>query len=102
VLKTVGEFDVLITGDMYADMEQRLVQLVDLPRLELLVVGHHGSRTSTSYELLAATSPEVAIISAGLDNQHGHPHAEVVVRLYRFGVSIYRTDRSGTITVRSS
>ena len=101
VLKTVGEFDVLITGDMYADMEQRLVQLVDLPRLEVLVVGHHGSRTSTSEELLTATSPRVAIVSAGLDNQHGHPHAEVQVRLHEFGASIYRTDRSGTITVRS-
>ena len=101
VLKTVGEFDVLITGDMYVDMEQRLVQLVPLPNLEVLVVGHHGSRTSTSEELLMATFPRVAVVSAGLDNQHGHPHAEVQVRLHEFGASIYRTDRSGTITVRS-
>ncbi|MCL2829090.1 MAG: DNA internalization-related competence protein ComEC/Rec2 [Oscillospiraceae bacterium] len=101
VLKSVGEFDTLITGDMYTDMEQRMVQLVDLPSLEVLVVGHHGSRTSTSAELLEATRPRVAIASAGLDNQHGHPHAEVVVRLHEFGSSIYRTDRSGTITVRA-
>jgi len=101
VLATVGDFDVLITGDMYSTMERRLVQLVDLPNLEVLVVGHHGSRTSTSYELLYATLPTVAIISLGLDNQHGHPHSEVLVRLHRFGSSIYRTDRSGTVTVRS-
>ncbi|MCL2587779.1 MAG: DNA internalization-related competence protein ComEC/Rec2 [Oscillospiraceae bacterium] len=101
VLKTVGDFDVLITGDMYADMEQRLVQFVDMPRLQVLVVGHHGSRTSTSVELLEATRPQVAIISAGRDNQHGHPHPEVVVRLHEFGSSIYRTDQSGTITVRA-
>jgi len=101
VLKSVGEFDALITGDMYTDMEQRMVQLVDLPPLEVLVVGHHGSRTSTSVELLEATRPRVAIVSAGLDNQHGHPHAEIVVRLHEFGSSIYRTDRSGTITVRA-
>jgi len=100
VLASAGDFDVLITGDMYISMEQRLVQLVDLPRLEVLVVGHHGSRTSTSYELLYATWPRVAIISLGLDNQHGHPHLEVKARLYQFGVSVYRTDRSGHVTVR--
>jgi len=102
VLKTAGEFDVLITGDMYVDMERRLVALHDLPDIEVLIVGHHGSRTSTSEELLWATLPEVAIISVGLDNQHGHPHSEVKVRLHQFGASIYRTDRSGTITVRAS
>ena len=101
VLKSCGEFDVLITGDMYQEMERRLVQLANLPRLEVLVVGHHGSRTSTSVELLEATSPAVAIVSAGLDNQHGHPHPEVKVRLHQFGSSIYRTDRSGHITVRA-
>jgi len=100
VLKSAGDFDVLITGDMYTDMEQRLVALHDLPDLNVLVVGHHGSRTSTSEELLMATTPTVAIISAGLDNQFGHPHAEVKVRLHEFGSSIYRTDRSGTVTVR--
>ncbi|MCL2563077.1 MAG: DNA internalization-related competence protein ComEC/Rec2 [Oscillospiraceae bacterium] len=100
VLKSAGEFDVLITGDMYADMEQRMVQLQDLPPLAVLVVGHHGSRTSTSEELLLATMPRVAIVSAGLDNQHGHPHAEVQVRLWEFGSSMYRTDRSGSVTVR--
>jgi len=102
VLKTVGEFDVLVTGDMYTDMEQRLVQLHDLPDIEVLVVGHHGSQTSTSVELLTAVLPEVAVISVGRDNQYGHPHREVLVRLYQFGSSIYRTDRSGTVTVRSN
>jgi len=101
VLASAGDFDVLIMGDLYATMERRLVQLVDLPDIEVLVVGHHGSRTSTSYELLYATTPTVALISLGLDNQHGHPHSEVMVRLHRFGSSIYQTDRSGTITVRA-
>ena len=102
VLASAGDFDVLVMGDLYATMERRLVQLVDLPRVEVLVVGHHGSRTSTSHELLVATMPRVALISLGYENQHGHPHWDVLARLYRAGASIYRTDRSGTITVRAS
>ena len=101
VLAGAGDFDVLIMGDLYSTMERRLVQLVDLPAVEVLVVGHHGSRTSTSYELLEAITPRVALISLGYENQHGHPHWDVLSRLYRFGVSIYRTDRSGTLTVRA-
>ena len=99
---SAGDFDVLIMGDLYSTMERRLVQLVDLPLVEVLVVGHHGSRTSTSYELLEAIMPRVALISLGYENQYGHPHSDVLARLYRFGTSIYRTDRSGTITVRAS
>jgi len=101
VLASAGDFDVLIMGDLYSTMERRLVQLVDLPSVEVLVVGHHGSRTSTSYELLEAITPRVALISLGYENQHGHPHWDVLSRLYRFGTSIYRTDRSGTLTVRA-
>jgi len=101
VLANTGDFDVLIMGDLYATMERRLVQLVDLPDVEVLVVGHHGSRTSTSDELLADIRPTVGLISLGYENQHGHPHFEVLARLHRAGVSIYRTDRSGTITVRA-
>jgi len=44
----------------------------------------------------------VALISLGYENQHGHPHWDVLSRLYRFGASIYRTDRSGTLTVRAN
>jgi len=102
VLASSGDFDVLVMGDLYTTMERRLVQLVDLPRVEVLVVGHHGSRTSTSYELLEAILPRVALLSLGYENQYGHPHMDVLSRLYRFGTSIYRTDRSGTITVRAS
>ncbi|MCL2589091.1 MAG: DNA internalization-related competence protein ComEC/Rec2, partial [Oscillospiraceae bacterium] len=80
VLKSYGDFHALITGDMYVEMEQRMVQLHDLPDLAVYVVGHHGSRTSTSEELLLATRPTISIVSAGFENQFGHPHPEVVVR----------------------
>jgi hypothetical protein len=65
--------------------------LVDI---EILRVGHHGSKTSTSAAFLTATSPEIGVISAGLDNQYGHPHQEVVDRLTAAGVELWYTDIS--------
>lgn len=62
--------------------------------IDVLRVGHHGSRTSTSSEFLTTTIPETGIISAGLGNQYGHPHQEVVDRLNAAGVNIVYTDVS--------
>jgi competence protein ComEC len=62
-------------------------------------IAHHGSRTSTTPQFLAAVDPEVAVISVGLDNPFGHPNPEVVERLSdRLGEdNVYRTDEDGTI-----
>ena len=67
--------------------------------VEMLVVGHHGSRSSTSGELLKALRGNTAIISCGL-NSYGHPSYEVLERLYAYGYEIYRTDLQGTIEIR--
>lgn len=98
VLCTAGDFDALITGDMNSAVEHRLVKYGDLPDIELLVVGHHGSKYSTSEELLLATRPELAVISTGY-NTYGHPAPETLERLAAAGCGIYRTDWSGTVTV---
>lgn len=95
---TSGEFDALITGDMNNLVEEILVKEKSLPDIELLLVGHHGSRKSTSEELLLATTPEKAIISCGY-NTYGHPNGETLERLSAAGCEIYRTDRMGTVTV---
>ena len=96
VLCSTAEYDVLITGDMDSTIEHRLVKYKSLPDIELLVVGHHGSKTSTSEEFLMATSPEAAVISVGY-NSYGHPTAETLARLSTAGCNIYRTDLMGTI-----
>jgi competence protein ComEC len=57
-----------------------------------LKIGHHGSQTSTSYPFLAAVSPEVGVISAGLTNSFGHPHQEVLDRLAAADVEVWLTD----------
>ena len=92
--------DILITGDRSAAGERELIEHMDLPELEVLIVGHHGSKTSTCRELLIKTSPEIAMISVGADNSYGHPTDEVLERLRNFGCVIYRTDQDGTIIFR--
>ena len=92
--------DTLITGDLSADAELQLLADYDLPDLEVLIVGHHGSKYSTCSELLNATAPDVAIISVGKDNGYGHPTEEVLERLKQAGCAVYRTDLHGTITYR--
>ena len=95
-----GDFDTLITGDMGADVEQQLLAHAALPDLEVLVAGHHGSKSSTSEQLLAATAPDYAFLSVGEHNSYGHPAQETLERLAAAGCRIYRTDLQGTITLR--
>jgi competence protein ComEC len=97
VLASAGDYDVLITGDMDSGVERRLVKYGDLPDIELLVVGHHGSRYSTDAVLLETTRPETAAISVGAGNRYGHPAEETLSRLNEYDVTIYRTDLSGTL-----
>ena len=92
--------DILITGDRGFTGERKLLQSMELPQLEVLVVGHHGSKNSTGLELLHKTRPLMAVISAGADNSYGHPAQETLDRLQLFDCQIWRTDRSGTIIIR--
>lgn len=92
--------DILITGDIGIDSEDRLVLQKDIPELTALVAGHHGSKYSTGAPLLAATSPQYVFISVGVDNSYGHPSQEVLDRLAEYGCQVYRTDQDGTIVFR--
>ena len=94
-----ADFNALLTGDMDSGAEQALLADVTLPKLDVLVVGHHGSSGSTSQELLNATTPEYGLISVGRGNRYGHPAQETLERLTDSGVKVYRTDWYGGITV---
>lgn len=100
VLFQAGNCDILITGDRSAAGERRLLEKADLPELEVLVAGHHGSKNSTCEELLLATNPQVVVISVGANNGYGHPAPELLDRLEAQGCIIFRTDLDGTITIR--
>ena len=91
---------VLLTGDIEAPSEQALLQRDRrVVRADVLVVPHHGSRTSSTTEFLDAVAPKVAIIAAGYRNRFGHPRAEVLARYRERGASRPRTDLQGAITV---
>ena len=86
--------EILLTGDAEIPSEEDMLAAGVLMDVDVLKIGHHGSRTSSSNDFLAITSPEIGIISAGLDNQYGHPHTEVVDRLDTAGVELLFTDIS--------
>lgn len=101
VLATCGGFDALVTGDMNSTVEKRLVKYGNLPDIELLAVGHHGSNYSSSEEFLLATKPDYAVISVG-NNNYGHPAAETMERLAAAGCEIFRTDLMGTVSITAN
>lgn len=96
ILASAGDTDLLITGDMGQDAERLLLRRYALPDLEAYVVGHHGSKYSTSEDLLSALTPETACISVG-SNSYGHPAPETLQRLSEHRCAVYRTDLDGTI-----
>lgn len=100
ILFQAAECDILITGDRNNSGELQLMEQTELPDLEVLIVGHHGSASSTSLELLRVTMPDTAIISVGKNNHYGHPEEETLARLELFGCNILRTDKDGTIIIR--
>ncbi|MBE6944758.1 MAG: DNA internalization-related competence protein ComEC/Rec2 [Ruminococcaceae bacterium] len=96
VLFTVGTQDTLITGDMGASAEENLLNTHNLPDIELLLAGHHGSKHSTTEAILSALRPEILVISVG-KNSYGHPAQEVLQRAADAGCLVLRTDEVGTV-----
>jgi competence protein ComEC len=97
-----GESSVLLTGDSPSNKELYLVnknpQILDV---DILKLGHHGSRTSSSRQFLQATSPTLSIISAGINNSYGHPHKEVLEKLTTLNIPYLSTSKEGTIICQS-
>ncbi|HRI71016.1 MAG TPA: DNA internalization-related competence protein ComEC/Rec2, partial [Polyangium sp.] len=93
-----GKRSVLLVGDAEAQAERTLLERdPNVLRADLLKIGHHGSRTSTTSEFLEAVSPSVALVCSGVRNRYGHPDPGVVKRLEARGVTVARTDRGGDI-----
>lgn len=90
---------ILLTGDASIKSEMNLLKNYKIGNIDILKVGHHGSKTSTSEELLRETKPKIALISSGKDNKFNHPHKEVIDRLKDHHVKIYNTQEVGTITI---
>jgi len=101
VMLKYGELEVMLTGDMEEEVERRLILEGYNLHSDVLKIGHHGSKTSTSEEFLSAVSPEVAIIQVGAKNRYGHPSLEVLERLENYDIKYYRNDINGDIKLVS-
>ena len=97
LLVSYGSVRILLTGDVSEDAEAALVAAGTDLRADVLKVAHHGSATSTSTEFLRRVRPWVAVISAGHDNQFGHPDPETLAKLRL--ATVYRTDEDGDVEV---
>ncbi len=99
----VGDFTYMNTGDASVEVEDTILSRYPESSLDADVVkmGHHGSRTSSSLAWLQATTPEIAVISAGSGNRYGHPHSETLHRLELAQVTgVWRTDEGGSLCVQ--
>jgi competence protein ComEC len=95
-----GDIEFLFTGDATEKVEEILISKGGIES-DILKVGHHGSKTSSSFDFLGLVNPDVGIISAGFENRYGHPHEEVVDRLKEFDIEILDTKELTTIVVSS-
>jgi competence protein ComEC len=92
-----GGGSILLTGDVERAAERQLVER--RPRADVMLVPHHGSRTSSSAELIAAVAPRWAVVTAGYRSRFGHPSADVLARYRDAGVALFRTDLDGAVHI---
>ncbi len=92
--------DILITGDRGSLGEMLLLHRTELPQVDVLIAGHHGSAGSTGEKLLAQTMPKYVFVSVGRNNRYGHPSEKLLDRLAQYGCLVLRTDWNGTIIYR--
>lgn len=98
---TNGNNSIILTGDAEHSSEAEMCSSgIDL-RCDILVLGHHGSATATSWDFLQATVPEYAVVSCGANNKYGHPDKDTMDKLQSMEIQVYRTDKQGTITATS-
>ena len=99
-----GNSSFLFTGDATQSIEKKILSEYreDVINSDVLKVGHHGSKTSTSEEFLKEVSPEIAVISCGKNNPYHHPHQDVLKNLEKFDIKILRTDQVGDIKIVST
>ncbi|MEO2074525.1 MAG: DNA internalization-related competence protein ComEC/Rec2 [Bacillus sp. (in: firmicutes)] len=96
----LGGMNWFFGGDLDQEGEERVIKKFPQLEIDVLKVGHHGSKTSSSEMFLQQVKPRIAFISAGEKNRFGHPHQEVLERLNKLNTQIFRTDLQGAITYR--
>lgn len=95
------DFSIMFTGDATSRIENQLFIYGNSLKSDILKVGHHGSKYSSSFNFLNAVSPRAAIIEVGIKNRYGHPSPASLSRLKMFDISVFRTDENGDIKIVS-
>jgi len=93
---TINNINILLMGDASRIIEEKIIQKYNLD-IDILKIGHHGSKTSTSINFIKKTTPYYGIISVGENNRFNHPHKEVLEILNNNNVNVFRTDYYGSI-----
>lgn len=93
------DLQILLTGDISSDVELDLIQAYDLSPIDILKLGHHGSKTSTSVQFLQNIRPQLVVNSSGLNNKFKHPSLETIQRLDDFGIRLLDTQKEGDISI---
>ena len=88
---------ILLMGDAGVNVEKNIIEEYNIKNIDILKVGHHGSRTSSSQSFINKIKPKYSIISVGRNNRYNHPNEEVLKRL--INSIVYRTDLDGTIEI---
>ena len=97
---SIGTQHILLTGDIEKASEKRLLKMHEAQlSANLLVAPHHGSKTSSTLEFIAAVLPDYAVFTVGYRNRYGHPKAEVLERYLDSGATVLRSDQDGAILV---
>lgn len=94
-----GERKFLLTGDIEKETEKELVNAPEYLQADVIKVAHHGSRTSSTEEIINASKAKLSVVSVGQKSPFGHPHAEVVERWKKAGAKLLTTGENGTISV---
>lgn len=97
-----ADFSVLLTGDAEAPAEAAMLAAGRPLSSLIFKAGHHGARTSSTPEFLAAVQPQIVVNSSGIDNKFGHPHPDVLQNIANIGAVLLRTDELGSIEVMSN
>jgi competence protein ComEC len=96
-----GDVSLLLGGDVESAAEAEVTRLLEPAGVRVMLAPHHGSATSSTWPLLRAAAPDLAVISAGRGNRYGHPHAAALQRYRSIGARILRTDLDGAVTLRT-
>lgn len=90
-------YEFLFTGDAEKENESEILSSCNLPDIEFLKAGHHGSSSSSTDEFIEKLKPEAVVISCGYNNDYGHPHRSVLDTFRKNGAVVYRTDKNGSL-----